>query len=370
MQSAYDDYADKIKEQLKELETSPGNVLEQLEPQRLVPERGNDGIGGRERKKVSVMGAKLDADVAGALVLDAKPPEEEHERLFQLGVRSMRAGEYKKASTAFTQAVAAFPGGMTTRRGGEYSVWLAQARARHAPCSRTRHWRSGADDPAPLTACGGSSVCCATGAACAGRREAGRRDEAAQEVRGAPRQGRAHALGQRALHLPGASRLAPLATCLQSGPFRAQERSACSLAVAGAACSSPGPSPRARRASQAPELKLSEENFMKIEMPDTSDDWDRKRIRPKAGAAHARQHLSGIGRPRTSLQPSPTLTGLRPSSQEEKDPPPEKYSVEWYLERARETERSKATPDASRSGGSVAALALLAAASTAALVLF
>ena len=78
------------------------------------------------------MGAKLDADVAGALVLDAKPPEEEHERLFQLGVRSMRAGEYKKASTAFTQAVAAFPGGMTTRRGGEYSVWLAQARARHA----------------------------------------------------------------------------------------------------------------------------------------------------------------------------------------------------------------------------------------------
>lgn len=84
----------------------------------------------------------------------------------------------------------------------------------------------------------------------------------------------------------------------------------------------------------------------------------------------ARQHLSGVGRPRTSLQPSPTLTGLRPSSQEEKDPPPEKYSVEWYLERARETERSKATPDASRSGGSVAALALLAAASTAALVLF
>ena len=109
---------------------------------------------------------------------------------------------------------------------------------------------------------------------------------------------------------------------------------------------------------------------MKIEMPDTSDDWDRKRIRPKASAAHARQHLSGVGRPRTSLRPSPTLTGLRPSAQEEKDPPPEKYSVEWYLERARETERSKATPDASRSGGSVAALALLAAASTAALVLF
>ena len=63
--------------------------------------------------------------------------------------------------------------------------------------------------------------------------------------------------------------------------------------------------------------------------------------------------------------------GRKPRRQvEDKDPPPEKYSVEWYLERARETERSKATPDASRSGGSVAALALLAAASTAALVLF
>ena len=124
MQSAYDDYADKIKEQLQELETSPGNVLEQLEPQRLVPERGNDGIGGRDWKKVSVMGAKLMPTWLVRFVLDAGPPEEEHERLFQLGVRSMRAGEYKKASTAFTQAVAAFPGGMTTRRGGEYRSGL------------------------------------------------------------------------------------------------------------------------------------------------------------------------------------------------------------------------------------------------------
>ena len=31
-----------------------------------------------------------------------------------------------------------------------------------------------------------------------------------------------------------------------------------------------------------------------------------------------------------------------------KDPPPEKYSIEWYLERAKETERSKAAPDATR----------------------
>ena len=31
-----------------------------------------------------------------------------------------------------------------------------------------------------------------------------------------------------------------------------------------------------------------------------------------------------------------------------KDPPPEKYSIEWYLERAKETERSKAAPDTKR----------------------
>ena len=31
-----------------------------------------------------------------------------------------------------------------------------------------------------------------------------------------------------------------------------------------------------------------------------------------------------------------------------KDPPPEKYSIEWYLERAKETERSKTAPDATR----------------------
>ena len=55
--------------------------------------------------------------------------------LKESGNQHFKAGEYKKASTAFTQAVAAFPGGMTTRRGGEYSVWLAQARARHAPAA-------------------------------------------------------------------------------------------------------------------------------------------------------------------------------------------------------------------------------------------
>ena len=45
----------------------------------------------------------------------------------QAGVKGMRAGEYRAAVTAFTQAIAAYPGGMTSRKGGEYAVWLAQA---------------------------------------------------------------------------------------------------------------------------------------------------------------------------------------------------------------------------------------------------
>ena len=66
---------------------------------------------------------------------------------------------------------------------------------------------------------------------------------------------------------------------------------------------------------QAPELKLGEENFMRINMDlATNDDWGRRRGPPK----------------------------------QLKDPPPEKYSIEWYLERAKETERSKAAPDTKR----------------------
>lgn len=54
--SAYDDYAAKIKEQLDSLEIPPGSPLEKLEPQRLVPERGNGGIGGRDRSNSKVRG--------------------------------------------------------------------------------------------------------------------------------------------------------------------------------------------------------------------------------------------------------------------------------------------------------------------------
>ena len=107
--NAYDDYAAEIKDKLDSLDVRP------VVP--LVPARGNDGIGGRDRSKdkvrawlgretckpvypelfprpclsalspnvsqVRVMGAKLDADVAGTQALDTKFATEEHERQFQ-----------------------------------------------------------------------------------------------------------------------------------------------------------------------------------------------------------------------------------------------------------------------------------------------
>jgi len=243
--NAYDDYAAEIKDKLDSLDIAP------VVP--LVPERGNGGIGGRDRSKgkVRVMGAKLDADVAGTQALDAKFATEEHERLFQAGVKGMRKGEYRAATTAFTQAIAAYPGGMTSRKGGEYAVWLAQA----------LHAR-------------------------------GQTDEAKELLKSFEKH--------------------------PDGDVRSVADSVLYI-------------------YQAPELKLGEENFMRINMDlATNDDWGRRRGPPK----------------------------------QLKDPPPEKYSIEWYLERAKETERSKAAPDTKRAGGSVAALALLTAASAAAFVLF
>ena len=49
--------------------------------------------------------------------------------------------------------------------------------------------------------------------------------------------------------------------------------------------------------------------------------------------------------------PAPNLQPYAPRRappKQLKDPPPEKYSVEWYVLRAKETERSKAAPDTKR----------------------
>ena len=152
-------------------------------------------------------------------------------------------------------------------------------------------------------------------------------------------------LGQRALHLPGASRLAPLATCLQSGPFRAQERSACSLAVAAAACSSPGPSPRAARIAGA---------RAQAERGELHEDRDARHIRRLGPQADT---TKGGRRPRppaplrswqTPDLPPALANTHRPASfvAGGEGPAARKILGRVAIERARETERSKATPDA------------------------
>lgn len=196
---------------------------------RPVPERGNDGIGGRDRQKINVLGATL--------VVGEVAATEEHERLFQTGVQAMRRGEYKMATTAFTQAVEA-KGGLSTRKGGEYSIWLSQAL--HA-----------------------------------NRRELDA-IELLKKVEQHPDKA-VRTLGGQVLYI-----------------------------------------------FQAPELELGEENFMRINLDDV-DNYNRGPRRTK----------------------------------EDKDPPPEKYSIEWYVERAQETERKNASPAPDRSGSSVTALAVL-----------
>lgn len=108
-----------------------GELLEKLAELDSLPADASDALSSAPRAtdtkdKVSMGGAVLDATVAGSKVLEA-PAIEKHQRIFQQGVREYRAGEYKLAVTSFTQAIAATPGGLSKRMGGQYAIWLAQA---------------------------------------------------------------------------------------------------------------------------------------------------------------------------------------------------------------------------------------------------
>lgn len=78
--------------------------------------------------KVTVMGARLDDGLAGTIDLSTlKAKQAEHEQLFAQGVECMVRGEYKLAVTKFTRATAACPGGLQSRLGGQYAIYLSQA---------------------------------------------------------------------------------------------------------------------------------------------------------------------------------------------------------------------------------------------------
>ena len=66
--------------------------------------------------------------------------DEEHERLFKLGVKLMSAGEYPESVSRFTQAIAATPGGLTSRLGGQYCIYLSQALQAEGSAQR---WQGG-----------------------------------------------------------------------------------------------------------------------------------------------------------------------------------------------------------------------------------
>ncbi|KAL1511993.1 hypothetical protein AB1Y20_005268 [Prymnesium parvum] len=167
-----------------------------------------------KESKVTVFGARLDDGIAGSIDLrELKAKKTDYERMFAVGVEHMVRGEYKSAVTQFTRATAACPGGLTSRLGGQYAIYLAQA-----------------------------------------LQAAGRKKQA----------------------------VGLLKRC-ESHPDADVRKIADGVLYV----------------MQAPELKLGEENFMQIPRIDLeSDDWGRRRV------------------------------------QQQKDPPPEKYSIEWYVQEA------------------------------------
>lgn len=96
--------------------------------EKAIAARAAEAAAGASATRVRVGGAALDDDIAGENVLSATRQAED-EILFDAGIKLMRRGEYKAAVTAFTQATAAAPGGMSNRRGGQYAIYLAQALA-------------------------------------------------------------------------------------------------------------------------------------------------------------------------------------------------------------------------------------------------
>lgn len=197
-------------------------------------------------RKISVMGARLDEDVVNLKPGDGLDAKDQWVRLFDEGNVAMQRGSYKAAVTAFTRAVAAVPGGLTGRKGGQYAIYLAQA----LQASERKVEAMGL-----LRRCGGHTD---------------------RDVR---------KIADSALYV-----------------------------------------------MQAPQLKLDSENFVQIPKLNIADDWEKKR-----------------------------------AVRQEKEPPPEKYSLEWYvLEAEKRGDRPVADPEpVSPALGALLLGALLAAAAAA-----
>ena len=216
------------------------------EQERIAAQKAAEAAAASEGR-VTVFGARLDDDLAGQEEKRKRKAREEHEILFDKGIALMRKGEYKLAVTAFTQATAAAPGGLTARRGGQYAIYLAEA-----------------------------------------LQAAGRKKEAVGLLR----------------------------RC-ESHPDADVRKIADNVLYI----------------MQAPELKIDSDFFVTIPSIEESDDW-----------------------------------GTRRRAVEDKDPPPEKYSIEWYLLEA-EKNRNRKEVEAADPTPALAAVGALMLATAALLVL-
>eukprot|EP00966_Prymnesium_polylepis_P025993 599346-Prymnesium_polylepis.2 len=249
--------------------------------------------------KVTVMGARLDDGLAGSIDLgQLKAKQEEHEREDGRAPSNRplpaAAATPSRRCSDVGRAQPERPPAAGPRQScsrGASTAWCAAIYARDGGVPRRAYVARGRAVRDLPVA----------GAAGGGAEEAG--GGPAQALRGAPRRGRARARSSLARGPGSVWRQSQWA-----GGRKSRRRVVC-------------PDARALYARQAPELKLGEENFMQIPKIDLeADDWSR-RVR----------------------------------AQEEKDPPPEKYSIEWYQLEAEK--RPKRPPE---EGEPVAALLGLA----------